>query len=62
MARENGADLFRASERLVEHHASATRVGEDGVDAGVFEGLDEKVAAHGGGGQLGLAWGDLLGR
>jgi len=47
---------------LVEHHASATRVGEDGIDAGVLEGLDKEVAAHGGGGQLGLAWGDPLGR
>jgi len=62
VARENGADLFRASERLVEHHAGATGVGEDGIDAGVFEGLDEEVAAHGGGGQLGLAWGGLLRR
>jgi len=62
VARKNGADLFRASERLVEHHAGATRIGKDGIDAGVFESLDEEVAAHGGGGQLGLAWGDLLGR
>lgn len=49
MARENGADLFGAGKRLVKHHAGAAWVGEDGINAGVFEGLDEEVATHGGG-------------
>jgi hypothetical protein len=30
----------------VEHHARAARIGEDGVDAGVLESLDEEIASH----------------
>ena len=30
----------------MEHHAGTARVGEDGVDAGVLESLNQKVTAH----------------
>ena len=46
MAGKNGTDLFGAGERLVEHHACTTGIGEDGVDAGVLESLDEEIASH----------------
>ena len=51
---ENGADFFRAGEGLVQHHAGATRISEDGVDSGMLEGLDQQVAAHRGGAEFGL--------
>ena len=54
MAGKNSADLFRSGQRLVEHHARAARVSEDGVDAGVLEGLDEEIASHRGGTETGL--------
>ena len=60
MTGENGANLFGAGEGLVKHHAGTAGVGEDGVDASVLEGLDEKVTAHGRGRQLGSTLGRLL--
>lgn len=62
VAGKNSTDLFRSGQGLVEHHARATGVSEDGIDASMLEGLDKDVAAHGRSGQLGLAWGDPLGR
>jgi hypothetical protein len=43
VARQDRADL-RLRERLVDFHARAARIGEDHLDAGPFEGLDEDVA------------------
>ena len=54
VAGKNSADLFRSGQGLVEHHARAARVSEDGVDAGVLEGLDEEIASHRGGTETGL--------
>ena len=54
MAGKNGADLFRPGQGLVKHHARAARVSEDGVDAGVLEGLDEEIASHRGRAKTGL--------
>lgn len=40
----------------MEHHAGTAGVGEDGVDASVFESLDKEIATHGGGDSLDRAW------
>ena len=61
MTGENGANLFGAGEGLVKHHAGTAGVGEDGVDASVLEGLDEKVTAHGRRREFTLTCRDLLG-
>jgi hypothetical protein len=44
----------------VEHHAGTAGVGEDGVNASVFESLDKEIAPHGRGRQLGSNLGRLL--
>ena len=38
----------------MEHHARATGVSEDGIDAGMLEGLDEEIASHRGRAKTGL--------
>ena len=59
---ENGANLFGAGEGLVKHHAGPAGVGEDGINASVFESLDQEIATHGRGRQLGSTLGGLLRR
>ena len=61
MTGKNGADFFRTCQGLVKHHAGTAGVGEDGVDASVLEGLDEKVTAHGRRREFTLTCRDLLG-
>jgi hypothetical protein len=49
MARQDGADLLRARQRLVDFHARPARVGEDRIHAFAFEaGHEDFAARHGG--------------
>src|SRR4051812_39466514 len=48
VSRQNGPQLVgKTSERLVERHARAARVGENRVDAVVDQGLDQDIGAAG---------------
>jgi hypothetical protein len=57
VAREDGADFFRLRQRLVEELAGAAGIGENRIDALMFQARDQDlgtvhgVAAAGGGGQ-----------
>jgi hypothetical protein len=47
MARQDRADLFGTSEGLMDFHARAARISEDGIDAFTFEaGHEDLAAAH----------------
>ena len=45
VSRQDGANLFRTGQRLVQLHARATRVGEQGVHTLPLQGFDENLTA-----------------